>query len=75
MLIRKESVISGAINEMDLDVTQAELNRHVDGELAQDLWPHMPPEDREFLITGALPGEWEALMAGEDFEDCEDHDE
>jgi hypothetical protein len=69
MLVKKQSVITGDINEMDLDVTQAELLRHIGGELAHKIWPQMSPPDREFMISGVTPQEWDEAFRCEGCEE------
>ena len=61
MIINKESLFTGNINSMDLDVTEEQLQEWEGGRLVQDVFPHLTPEEREFLITGATPEEWLAL--------------
>lgn len=34
--------------------------------LIQDVFPNMSPEDREFLMTGITPTEWNAMFPKED---------
>lgn len=51
MLIIKTS-IQGNINSMELNITEEQLTRWQNGELIQDVMPHLTPEQREFLITG-----------------------
>jgi hypothetical protein len=50
---------------MDIPVTEEEIfridNRFHSGELIQNIVPSLPPEQREFLMTGATPEEWEDL--------------
>jgi len=58
MLIDKRSVITGVLNQMDLDVTHEELKRHQAGELAHNVWPLLLPGQREFLISGITEEEW-----------------
>ena len=53
----------------DLDVTQAELLRHIGGELAHKIWPQMSPPDREFLISGVTPQEWDEAFRCEGCEE------
>jgi hypothetical protein len=36
------------------------------GEFVQTVWPDMPIDDRELLISGTHPACWETLMEGED---------
>ena len=56
--ITRKSQLSGEINSMELDVTQAQLNRWQGGELIQDVFPHLNAEEREFIQTGITPQEW-----------------
>lgn len=47
---------------MELPVTEDMLERFYNGELVQDVFPHMTEDQREFLLTGAVPGEFEAAF-------------
>tara|TARA_R110001599_G_scaffold185780_1_gene380017 strand:+ start:334 stop:678 length:345 start_codon:yes stop_codon:yes gene_type:complete len=37
----------------------------IDGKLAQNVFPYMSVDQREFLITGMTPTDWNALSNGE----------
>lgn len=65
MLINRRSVISGRINSRDIPCTQEQLDSWRNGTLIQDAMPNVPPEDREFLISGITPEEWKQSF-GED---------
>ena len=56
--ITRKSQLSGNTSAMELDVTQAQLNRWQGGELIQDVFPHLNAEEREFIQTGITPQEW-----------------
>ena len=56
--ITRKSQLSGNTSSMELDVTQAQLNRWQGGELIQDVFPHLNAEEREFIQTGITPQEW-----------------
>ena len=63
MIIAKYSNLSGRLNEMDIPVTHTELRDWMEGdELIQDAFPHLTPEQREFLKTGITPAEWDAVF-------------
>ena len=63
MLITKESRISGKISSMELDITSEQLDRiNSRVELIQNIVPHLSSEQREFLITGITPQEWNELF-------------
>lgn len=64
--VAKVSRLSGKTQSMDLPVTLRELDRHFAGEHAQDVWPSLSAEQREFLISGITPAEWNATFNGED---------
>jgi|TARA_R110002020_G_C16209985_1_gene766920 hypothetical protein len=44
---------------MYLDVTGEQIERWVAGELVQDVMPNLTPEEREFIMTGITPEEWD----------------
>ena len=66
MLITRTSQISKTESTLDLDITQDQLNRiglrYNTGELIQNIVPNLSKEEREFLITGITPKEWNELF-------------
>jgi hypothetical protein len=48
---------------MYLDITKEQLFSWVDGELIQDAMPQLSAEEREFLMTGITPAEWDSVFA------------
>jgi|TARA_R100000697_G_scaffold25916_1_gene34391 hypothetical protein len=50
---------------MNIDITQAQLAAWVDGSLIQDVMPDISADEREFIMTGITPDEWDAEF-GED---------
>ena len=62
MLVKKTSIMSGKVNEMDLDITQEQLDRYLEGRgLIQDIFPHLNASEREFLISGMTGEEWDLV--------------
>jgi len=59
--VQRKSILSGKYNTMQLDVTEEQLKRHRDGELIQDVFPHLSAEEREFIMSGITPEEWEKI--------------
>ena len=60
MIVKKHNFLTGMEVEMDLPVTQEQLDRYEYGdELAQDVFPELSPEYREFIISGIKPDEWD----------------
>ena len=66
MIIERKSVISGIVRQRDLDVTPEQIARWQGGELIQNVFPHLSPSDREFLVTGTTDEEWEQINVCED---------
>jgi hypothetical protein len=67
MLIERKSIFTGVVSQMELPITQAQLDRWQNtGALIQDVFPHLSPEQREFLQSGATPEEWDRLFPEED---------
>jgi hypothetical protein len=66
MLITRTSQISMTESTLDLDITQDQLNRislrYNTGELIQNIVPNLSKEEREFLMTGITPKEWNELF-------------
>ena len=73
MLVKSKSVLTGVMNEMNLDITNEQLARWKDGygEPVQDVFPTLTAEEREFLMTGATPLEWTEFEAWVDDEATE----
>ena len=59
MKITKKSQLTGKVHTMDLDVTQEQIDRWQRGTLIQTTIPQLRPDEREFLISGITPQEWE----------------
>ena len=66
MLIKRKSPFSGVINEMELPVTEAQLKMWVGGVSAQVAFPDLSQEEREFIMTGITPQEWEDVFGAEE---------
>jgi hypothetical protein len=62
MVIARTSPLTGRENSLDLPVTLEQLAAHRAGALAQDAFPDLTPEQREFLISGYTPEDWNALF-------------
>ena len=69
MIITKTSPISGRVHQRDITITPLELARWKAGAYIQDVCPNLCAEDREFLISGITPEEWENAFPEDDDED------
>ena len=65
MIIERTSPFSGKKNEMDIDVTQEQIDEWKNGELIQNAMPNVSADEREFIMTGITPEEWENTFGGE----------
>ena len=61
------SMFTGKRNVMELPITQEEFqtgcNLRQQGELIQNAFPTLTPDQREFLLSGSTPEEWNAMFA------------
>jgi hypothetical protein len=71
MKIRRISQITGEENEMDLNITQEQIDAYEGGALIQEAFPDLSNEEREFFKTGITPQEWQEQIA----DNPEDYDE
>jgi hypothetical protein len=62
MLITKFSPHSMRDNTREIDVSQSQLDAWKAGELIQNVMPNLSPDDREFLMTGLTPEDWEEMF-------------
>ena len=63
MQISKRSMATGELNTMVLDITQDQIHAWQGGMLVQDAMPQLSADEREFLMTGMTPAEWNEMMA------------
>ncbi len=67
MLYTRQSEFTGRMNTMDLPVTPEQIEQWKrSGELIQRALPTLNTEQREFLLTGATPQEWDEVFGPEE---------
>ena len=68
--LEKKSPNTGKVNSMDLDTTQAALDEYQSGStrLIQDIFPNLSSEEREFIMTGYTPKDWDELFGEEELD-------
>lgn len=72
MKVTRKSLISGKFHTMELPVSSLDLDTyHAGNANIQDVFPHLTPEQREFIKSGITPEEWSKHVA----ENEEDYDE
>jgi hypothetical protein len=64
MIIRRTSPYSGKEFKMEIDITEQQLRDFYDDKsgLIQDAFPHLTADEREFIISGIHPAEWDMLF-------------
>jgi len=63
MLVKRKSIFTGVETELELPVTQAQIDRWKNtGALIQNVFPNLTPGQREFLISGATEEEFDRLF-------------
>ena len=62
MIITMTSPMTGMINTMDVDVTAVQIARWQGGMLIQDAMPNLSADEREFIMTGLTPDDWEKMV-------------
>jgi hypothetical protein len=62
-LVIRYSVLSGKFNKAILKIDEEQYNRWKDKRsLIQDVFPHLDSDEREFLMTGYTPEDWQAMF-------------
>lgn len=63
----RTSDLTGKLNSMDLPIIQEAVAAwKQSGQYVQDFFPQLNADQREFLLTGATPEEWEELFGSEE---------
>ena len=47
---------------MEIEVTQEQLSSWESGTLIQNAMPHLSADEREFIMTGITPEEWDSAF-------------
>ena len=66
MLIAKTSSLTSRTHEMEIDVSEKQITLWMEGALIQDVMPNLSPDEREFIMTGITPAEWDEAFAQSD---------
>jgi len=59
MLITRTSILSGKTRTKEINVNQAQFDKWVAGMLIQDAMTNLSVDEREFIMTGSTPEEWD----------------
>ena len=63
--ITRRSPLSGRTNSLNLDLSEGALQAWQGGMLAQDAMPNLSAAEREFIMTGITPYEWDNMFEDE----------
>ena len=68
MIVERKSIVSGKVNKMDINITPEQLFNFISGRSgpAQEAFPDLSIDEREFIMFGIHPTEWEQLFGNED---------
>lgn len=75
MKISQVSALTGHFNTLEIDITIDQYNdwqnakENDDNRFVQNAFPHLSADDREFLISGVTPDEWDNAFGDYDDED------
>ena len=74
VVVENRSTITGKINTMTFDMSIIEYNNCFalweDGALIQNAFPMLNADEREFLMTGMTPDDWNNVVSQVDVSDC-----
>ena len=62
MKITRINPFTGEQVTLDIPVNQAQLDAWNSGQLIQHAMPNISEDDREFILTGILPEQWEEMF-------------
>ena len=67
MEITMASAATGSVNTMTINVTEQQLAHYAhSGKCIQDALPHLSADERELLMTGITPAEWNELFGDDE---------
>ena len=66
--VSRVSPFTGKETTMQISMEPLDYADWRNGKLIQEALPYITPDEREFLMTGILPDEWDTLFAEDDTE-------
>jgi len=61
-IVQRASPITQRVNSMELEYDIADYEAWEVGMVIQEAMPYLRPDEREFLMTGLLPHEWDEIF-------------
>lgn len=66
-MVQRKSLISGKMQSLILPITIEQCIQYYENrQLVQDVFPHLSDGQREYMVTGITPIEWDTHMAETD---------
>ena len=65
MLFTRTSPLTGLTLTLDVDVTDEQIKLWEQGALIQNVMPHLTADEREFIISGCTPEDFNILYTDE----------
>lgn len=67
MKITRKSILSGTERTLEIPVTEEQLAKYESGMvLAQVAFPDLTPDQREFIMTGVTPEDWDEAFGDDE---------
>lgn len=67
LVLTKKSMLTGKSHTRVIPITGAQYEEwRIKRPLIQDAFPHLSEDDREFILTGVTPEEWNAAFKEDD---------
>ena len=64
MIIKRKSVVSGITRSLNIPVNPDDYAAWQAGHgSVQDIMPYLNDDDREFILSGITPGEWDSAFS------------
>lgn len=69
MKIERRCPFSGVNSTLEIDITEDQLSTYLDSDVPiQNMFPHLTPDEREFIKTGITASTWDQIFS----EECEE---
>jgi len=62
MIISRRNPITGEWIDKEIDVTDEQMKAWYSGTLIQNAMPNLTDDEREFIMTGILPEQWDEMF-------------
>lgn len=66
LVVERISFLTGKVRTMKLPVLEENIYLYKMDAKIQKCFPHLTEDDREFIMTGSTPEEWDEHMKGEE---------